>query len=754
MGTSAHVGLVSTNLHASKEAPNILVNGGLQDWSNGVSSQPDNFVDEGTPTVARDTGERDNWNATPYSVKYTATGAGNEGGKYTFSNLKANTKYGVHIRAKATSGDTARILTTGASTNIDTETLLTVWTDLYGTFETDGTPTDVVLKLVAKAAGDIVWFAKIMVVEGDVIPTFAPRFGGISPAADLEINSLGVGLAATGTQGQIKMLSALGQDCILTMRAPDTILTHQIDLYLESDNISAMYDTLVLQGDADNVSLFYIRGRISELRLGDNDPVATLNEGILQFIDAEGIFRITTEDDGEINIGYGSNWLKINESGGKEFAFELSDATDSSFEVLTMRRLDISSPSLSSTGYIAYSMSDDTTPTTPEETGRMTWSTTDISTGSFDGKFTWAVAINGAMTSIFNVLGNGINVDKGVFFLKEQAAAESDIAGKGQVFVKNTTPNELWFRDDAGTEFQLGVPAGAGDTIERTFTETGHSFAAKDVVRFNGTNWVKAQGDSAANSESPWVVKSVSGNDFTAVWSGYISGLSGLTAGTVYFLDDDTVGLLTTTEPTDIDDVSKPMLIALSTTTGVVLNQRGMIVTGGTTYWDEIRDADNDTGIRAEQSADEDKLRFRTAGSERMQIDNTGAVFMPDVYSDLVTADIDVVMQSDGQLGSDISSIKYKTNIREINDISWIYNLHPVLYDKKDGRGKDIIGLIAEEVNEINQKMICYKRIIDENRIISQDLTQPETVVKSRLIIPILKALQDLKRDLDSHIAS
>ena len=46
--------------------------------------------------------------------------------------------------------------------------------------------------------------------------------------------------------------------------------------------------------------------------------------------------------------------------------------------------------------------------------------------------------------------------------IKERTAAVADLATYGQIWVKNTTPNELWFTDDAGTDFQLGVP-GSGD---------------------------------------------------------------------------------------------------------------------------------------------------------------------------------------------------------------------------------------------------------------------------------------------------
>ena len=49
--------------------------------------------------------------------------------------------------------------------------------------------------------------------------------------------------------------------------------------------------------------------------------------------------------------------------------------------------------------------------------------------------------------------------------IKEQATADPFVATYGQLWVKTATPNELWFSDDAGTDFQL---SGAG-----TVTGTG-----------------------------------------------------------------------------------------------------------------------------------------------------------------------------------------------------------------------------------------------------------------------------------------
>ena len=38
----------------------------------------------------------------------------------------------------------------------------------------------------------------------------------------------------------------------------------------------------------------------------------------------------------------------------------------------------------------------------------------------------------------------------GTLSLKEQADAESDTAGEGQIWVNTATPNQLYFTDDAG----------------------------------------------------------------------------------------------------------------------------------------------------------------------------------------------------------------------------------------------------------------------------------------------------------------
>tara|TARA_R110002020_G_scaffold304945_1_gene520776 strand:- start:1439 stop:2056 length:618 start_codon:yes stop_codon:yes gene_type:complete len=57
--------------------------------------------------------------------------------------------------------------------------------------------------------------------------------------------------------------------------------------------------------------------------------------------------------------------------------------------------------------------------------------------------------------------GSKVTIE-GSVTLKEQANAGADVAAYGQLWVKNTAPNQLWFTDDAGTDTQLGAGGGGG----------------------------------------------------------------------------------------------------------------------------------------------------------------------------------------------------------------------------------------------------------------------------------------------------
>jgi len=120
-------------------------------------------------------------------------------------------------------------------------------------------------------------------------------------------------------------------------------------------------------------------------------------------------------------------------------------------------------------------------------------------------------------------------------------------------------------------------PTGPGSQVYRSIHQVGHGFAVGDVVRLNGTaTYTKAQADSVPNAEAVGIVIQVLGaNDFVIATNGYITGLSGLTANTVYFLSPSVAGALTATEPSTDGQVDKPLFIADTTTSGYLFNFRG-----------------------------------------------------------------------------------------------------------------------------------------------------------------------------------
>ena len=124
-----------------------------------------------------------------------------------------------------------------------------------------------------------------------------------------------------------------------------------------------------------------------------------------------------------------------------------------------------------------------------------------------------------------------------------------------------------------------GGGGASGNSLVSTITQTTHGFSVGDVVYFNGTIYVKAKTDVVTTSDAVGIVSIVTdANTFTLTLSGYVSGLSGLTAGTVYFLSDTSAGALTATEPVTVNHVSKPLFVANSTTSGYFYNWRGMVI--------------------------------------------------------------------------------------------------------------------------------------------------------------------------------
>lgn len=120
-----------------------------------------------------------------------------------------------------------------------------------------------------------------------------------------------------------------------------------------------------------------------------------------------------------------------------------------------------------------------------------------------------------------------------------------------------------------------------------------------------------------------------------------------------------------------------------------------------------------------------------------------GTVTAADLYTTTVgVTNRDLYVDNTGVIGYVSSSIRYKENVNNLDNIDWLYNLRPVNYEyKSDATNTPQYGLIAEEVDKVNQLLVSY----DSNGL-------PETVNYSKLITPLLKAVQTQRSDLNSII--
>jgi hypothetical protein len=131
----------------------------------------------------------------------------------------------------------------------------------------------------------------------------------------------------------------------------------------------------------------------------------------------------------------------------------------------------------------------------------------------------------------------GVSGASGVIKLGEQASADADEAGYGQIWVETDTPNRLKFTDDSGQDFDVAMVGGfVSDNVfvnvSRNFNTAGN-FAANNILYYaDGSNNTVTLENSSATTNWP-VYTSI-----TIIAPG--SGVQTITEGTGVTLFDDT----------------------------------------------------------------------------------------------------------------------------------------------------------------------------------------------------------------------
>ena len=115
-------------------------------------------------------------------------------------------------------------------------------------------------------------------------------------------------------------------------------------------------------------------------------------------------------------------------------------------------------------------------------------------------------------------------------------------------------------------------------TLTVSVTQSAHGFSVGNWLYFNGTIYILASDTSSSLAEVVGIVTTVTNiNNFILTKDGYISGLSNLVSGTIYYLGT-TPGLMISNAETTVTYINKPLFVADSTGTGYILNYRGEVV--------------------------------------------------------------------------------------------------------------------------------------------------------------------------------
>lgn len=109
---------------------------------------------------------------------------------------------------------------------------------------------------------------------------------------------------------------------------------------------------------------------------------------------------------------------------------------------------------------------------------------------------------------------------------------------------------------------------GSGNTaaVTRVVTQAAHGFSVGNVLKLSGSTYI-LDDDTVADTAG-MVTTVTNANTFTLTVYGYVSGLSGLTANTIYYRNPAVPGGLTSVIPVTGGLVVKPLLLAYSATTG------------------------------------------------------------------------------------------------------------------------------------------------------------------------------------------
>jgi hypothetical protein len=132
-----------------------------------------------------------------------------------------------------------------------------------------------------------------------------------------------------------------------------------------------------------------------------------------------------------------------------------------------------------------------------------------------------------------------------------------------------------------------------------------------------------------------------------------------------------------------------------------------------------------------------DLMQFTVNANVRFKIESDGGIFMDNLLGTTGGSDVRYNTGTK-ELFYDTSAKKYKENIRDEADTTWIMDVKVKTYDRKNSDKKDEVGIIADDIREIKPEFVCYN-----------EHGEIESYSKSDLVPLLLNELQKLKEEVE-----
>lgn len=151
------------------------------------------------------------------------------------------------------------------------------------------------------------------------------------------------------------------------------------------------------------------------------------------------------------------------------------------------------------------------------------------------------------------------------------------VANGSQTLLNLVSGTGITLSDDGSGDVTINADGG-GVSLSQDITQASHGFVVGNVIKHASGVYALADKDSVSDAEALGLVTAVvTANIFTLTTSGFVDTLSGLSADTQYFLGS--AGVLTSTIPTTVGDVVKPIFFAINSSSGYFINYRGELLT-------------------------------------------------------------------------------------------------------------------------------------------------------------------------------